>query len=134
MENTFTDILLTLLSILCFAWVVIRLAVTVVPLQIREARVVNGLAKLRKQLLISGVSIMAVALVGFAILTLSLAYPTYSLLLEPLIFLMVALLIVVAETKHAIYHQQYTPEHKALSRKIQHELDTQEGTPPVAKP
>lgn len=123
METNTMDIALTLISLIGLFYVFLRLTITVIPLQVKEARVVNGLAKLRRQLLISGISIMTVAFVGLIMLLLSLMFPRNGMLMEILVVVLVIALIVNAETKHAIYHQQYTPEHKELSRKIQHEID-----------
>lgn len=127
MENNQADIILTLISSLGFLYVFLRLLVTVIPLQIREAQVKNGLAKLRRHLLLSGVSIMHVSLIGFIILILSIIHPNNGLLMEFLVLLLVCLLVIVAETKYAIYHEQYTEEHKELSRKIQAEIDKEES-------
>jgi hypothetical protein len=117
----------TLIALLSLAWVIGRLAVTVIPLQIKEARVVNGLAKLRRQMLISGVAVWLVAVFGFLMLLFSLFYPFDELFMEMLVISLTTSLVIVAETKHRIYHQQYTAEHKAISRKIQQEMDKKEA-------
>ena len=116
------DLLVTLASIGGLVYVVIRLATTVIPLQIKEARVVNGLAKLRRQLLINGLANLIAALLAAIILALSLMGVRSRLIFEFLISGFVLDLIVNAETKHRIYHQQYTEEHKALSEKIEAEV------------
>ena len=112
------DILDTIACIGGLAYVVVRLAATVIPLQIREARVVNGLANLRRQLLINGMANLLAALIAAIILALSLLGVRSRLIFEFLIGGFVIDLIVNAETKHRIYHQQYTDEHKKLSERI----------------
>jgi hypothetical protein len=129
MENDTFDLITTNLSIMGFLWVFLRLAITVIPLQLKEARVVNGLAKLRHRLLILGVSSMGVAFLGMVILTLSLFFPDYPHFMEIMMVLMVVLMVINAENKHGIYHEQYTDEHKELSRKIQHKLDQKRRSP-----
>jgi CDP-diglyceride synthetase len=123
MENSTMDILLTLISILGFAWVFLRLSLTVIPLQLEEAKVVNGLAKLRRRLLVLGLTSMGVALFGMLILSFSLIFPDYPHFMEIMVVMMVLLMVINAENKHGIYHEQYTAEHKELSRKIQQKLD-----------
>jgi uncharacterized membrane protein len=123
MENSTIDILLTGIAVGGFGWTFLRMLFTVLPLQIKEARVQNGLAKLRRQLLISGTAIMLVSLLGFFALIESVLTPRFDLMLEILIVLIVICLVIVAETKYRIYHEQYTSQHKDLARKIQHQMD-----------
>lgn len=122
------DYFITIFCIGGLVWIVIRLAATVVPLQIKEARVYNGLAKLRHQLLISGMTVLLASLIAGTILVISLLGVRSRLINEILITTFVICLIVNAETKYRIYHQQYTPQHKELSRRIEHEMkEEQEG-------
>lgn len=115
------DLALLLACIAGLVYVIVRLAATVIPLQVKEAKVVNGLAKLRKQLLISGSAVLAAASIACVILTLALFIPGERVVTEILLLCFVGAFVVIAEAKHAIYHQQYTPEHKAISRKIAEE-------------
>jgi hypothetical protein len=113
-----TDLLITLASIGGLGYVVARLGMTVIPLQVKEAKVVNGLAKLRKHLLLSGVAVIVAAFIAFAILSVAIFIPRQRIVTEILLLCFVGAFIIIAETLHAIYNAQYTPEHKALSEKI----------------
>lgn len=112
------DLLITLACIGGLGYVVARLASTVIPLQVRESRVVNGLASLRRQLLISGVAIMVAAAIACIILTITLFVPGPRLLTQVLLVCFVCTFVVIAESQHAIYHEQYTAKHKELSRRV----------------
>ena len=126
MDNDYS---LTLtIAFICFALSFLVIAITVIPLQIKEARVVNGLAKLRRQMLVMGVSTLTVALLADIILAIALLFPPLRWTLHLLIMLLSFSLLVNAMAKYRVYHDQYTPEHKEMSRKIQKQIDKKGGS------
>jgi hypothetical protein len=87
----------------------------VIPLQIKEAKVQNGLKKLRIQMLASGATLMALSVVSIIILTIPLIvtnimtrYITvFLVLIHSSGFLVFALI------KSAMYHSQYSEQSKS---------------------
>lgn len=94
----------------------------VIPLQVREAKVKNGLRILRKQLLIKGV--LALVIIVVAIVVLSLRY----FISEPVTLRYITVTLVLVHAlgilgktwvDYQIYHQQYSPESKAMHSRIE---------------
>ena len=108
-----TNILIHLLS-------VIITAIFIVPLQIREARVKNGLAVLRKQLLAFGVLVIVVGIASVIALTLplferngiTLYLSLTTVTIHAFAFLGFAIL------GYQIYHTQYTDEIKEAHKEL----------------
>lgn len=96
----------------------------VIPLQIREAGVKNGLRKLRVQLLIYGFTIEGLSIVTIIILS-SRYFKTLvdAQVLRLLILLLVLLHAIaffgLAIVGWLIYHQQYSDENKEVHEKIE---------------
>lgn len=95
----------------------------VLPLQFRQAKVRNGLAKMRKLLLLAGADIVAAnTIVAYFITIISSRTletgrhlgTAFQLLLLSLCFFKFALACIL----YVLYHQQYTPEHIAQSNKL----------------
>lgn len=92
----------------------------VVPLQIKEARVKNGLAKLRKQLLLVGISIALLSLITAIVLSLRffISGDIARYISIGIVFFHSIGFLIVSATGYKIYHQQYTDEYKLLHKKI----------------
>lgn len=96
-------------------------AAFVIPLQVKEAGVRNGLAKLRKQLLLKG--FLTFGIITVAIIVLSLRYIIHDTnilryIITSLIFLYSFFFLVQVYVDYMIYTQQYTEESKKLHDKI----------------
>lgn len=94
----------------------------VIPLQVKEARVKNGLALLRKQLLFKGV--LALVIIVVAICVLSLRYfiedvPTLRYITVSLVLVHSLGILGKVWIDYQIYHQQYTPESKEFHAKVE---------------
>lgn len=86
----------------------------VIPLQIEEMHVKNGLKKLRYQLLLSGVTLFIINIVGLALTVLRylssvMLFSTFS---NTLAIINAVGFLIVAYIQYQIYNQQYTDEHK----------------------
>lgn len=110
----------TIISIILRVASAVILLFFVIPLQIRENKVHNGLIKLRRQLLFSGISIFLIIVVGIFIMALRLYEPVYR---DELTFIFSIInsigFLIVALIKYQIYHTQYTPESKEHHRIIE---------------
>lgn len=92
----------------------------IIPLQVKEARVRNGLAKLRIQLLIFGVTVFSLGLLGAIILStrffisgsVAIYLTLFMIVLHGLGFLSLSVV------GHRMYTQQYTDESKRLHEEI----------------
>jgi hypothetical protein len=93
----------------------------VIPLQVKEAGVKNGLAKLRKMLLLRGVlGLGVIAISVFALMARSF-FDGDALRNAVVIFVLTHAIGLLLKTliDYQIYHQQYTPESKELHKKIE---------------
>lgn len=102
--------------VLCLATAVI-IPTFIIPLQIKQAGRVNGLAKLRKQMLRTGIVTEVTAIVATYFLGLmSLRLLSSEVVISTTTQLMLVLFsfskFVNAVTTSQIYHQQYVLEHK----------------------
>lgn len=98
-----------------------------IPLQIKEAKVQNGLKKLRVQLLIIGVILTIVNTFSIILIlaemhgSILVGSPSLTLrLVNAIAFL------ILSYNLYMIYHQQYTDEHKRMNKKV-HELTKKEN-------
>lgn len=110
------------LSIIILILAGIVAAAFVIPLQVKEVRVRNGLAKLRKQLLFKGA--LAFGTIAIAIVVLSLRYVINDLVTLRYITVSLVLLyafVILAQTyiDYVIYRQNYTPENKRIHEKVE---------------
>lgn len=110
METQFWIYIIYALAILLMVVAILIESVVMLPLQFYEARVTNGLARLRKQLLIKGIALVIVNLL--ALLFASWAVTHFDELMNPLytgIFLLVNSLgfFSIAIIDYRIYHQNY---------------------------
>lgn len=92
----------------------------IIPLQIKEAQVKNGLLILRRELLVSGVIMFLVNTIGLTIILLR--YFFGDAILKPAIEIISLFnsigFLIIASIKYHIYNSQYTPENKRLHAKI----------------
>src|SRR4051794_4762599 len=104
----------TIISVLLRLAAVVVLMAFVIPLQIKEAGVKNGLAVLRKQLLFSGILLTFVTGIGTAFLLFRAILDDgwYRIFSNGLSILNSAAFLAVAWIFYQIYHQQYSPEQK----------------------
>lgn len=99
----------------------IVVALFVIPLQVKEARVKNGLALLRKQLLAFGFLVATLAIVGATVLTLRYFVPDQETRMTITVMLVLAHslgFLGMAVIGYKMYHQQYTDESKLLHAKL----------------
>jgi hypothetical protein len=93
----------------------------IIPLQVKESKVQNGLRTLRTQLLISGVTLFIINTAGIALLV---ARPFVSdggfrTATDALALINSVGFFVVAYVKYQIYHQSYTPANKELHHRME---------------
>ena len=103
----------------------------IIPLQVKEAGVKNGLRLLRKELLLSGIIIFLVNTIG--LLTIVIKYFFGDVAVQtstPIITLFNSIgFLAIGFIKLNIYHQQYTPENKRIHTMIaQHEIPIKKKT------
>ncbi len=93
---------------------------SVLPLQIKEALVKNGLHKLRTQMLIGGVTIFLsnLATIGRLII-MFMFHKTSTPISEFLQLLNAVAFLILAGTYYFIYHQQFSLKQKELHHKIE---------------
>lgn len=86
----------------------------VIPLQTREAGVKNGLRTLRKQLLVSGITIFIINTFGLLIYIMRMIVDDgmFRFLTNSLAIVNSLGFATMAFIKYQIYHQNYTPEQK----------------------
>lgn len=103
----------------------------VIPLQIKEARVKNGLKKLRKLMLMSGLTIIFLSVVSIIALSIPLVargseiaryISVTTVLLHSIGFLIFALI------KRQIYREQYSTEQKEFHEEVAKLEDKKNGT------
>lgn len=99
----------------------------IIPLQIKEANVKNGLLILRRELLISGVMLLLINSLGLCIILLRyFVGDTIARIVSEVVTLFNSLgLFAVGLIKYQIYHQEYTPENKKKHDRI-YELEQAE--------
>lgn len=120
-----------LLAILFHIVALIICLAFVIPLQIKEARVKNGLKMLRVQMLGSGLTIIFLSIFSIIALTIPLIFadrPLYSPRTEPfelyqyisigVVFFHSLGFLVLALIKRAMYHQQYSDYQKAIHKRV----------------
>lgn len=92
----------------------------VIPLQIKEASVKNGLAILRKQLLIVGVIIILLNIISIAFIVLRVVVDesVYRFSSGALTIINAIASLGISIIAYQMYHQQYTPRQKELHKKI----------------
>lgn len=117
--------MLVLSTIMLVASIVI-ITIFNIPLQIREAKVKNGLAKLRKQLLGFGftlivTNVIALYFIGRSVVRIANYHESIpvNVVTEVLLTLFSFSHLILAIIGYFIYHQQYTDEHKAVSAKLE---------------
>lgn len=93
----------------------------VIPLQIKEINVKNGLRSLRKQMLLIGISLTFLNILSiiFIIFRLFLDRENYMLLSGGLSIVNGIGFLFMAYILYKIYHQQYTPEQKEHHDKVE---------------
>ena len=89
------------------------------PLFIKEAKVKNGLKKLRLELLISGTIIFLINTVGLIIIVFNYFGLSTRVVLEAVTYFNSLGFLVYAIIKFKIYTQRYTPESKKLHEKFE---------------
>lgn len=96
-------------------------ALFIVPLQVKEARVKNGLAMLRKQLLLYGITVSTLSLLNAIVLTTRFYVPesVRMAITISLIFIHSLGFAGLAVLGYKIYHQQYTDISKAIHAQIE---------------
>lgn len=109
------------ISIFLYVLTVIVTTAFVIPLQVKQAFVRNGLAILRRQLLFKGVLSLIVALVSILALT-----SRYFIDGELNRYVIVILILIHSTSTFGksvidliVYHQQYSPENKLRHEKIE---------------
>lgn len=121
MENSLTFLYVVyFISVAIHAFTLFFALAFVIPLQVREARVRNGLVKLRKLMLTGGIIIISLSMISILALTsryyldgVIVRYVTVALiLLHSLGFLSFTLI------QRAIYKSQYSERQKDLHEKI----------------
>jgi len=88
----------------------------IIPLQWKEANVKNGLKKLRKQLLVSGLIIFHLNIIGLSVVLIKYVTGDSSLQgITEIVTLISSLgFFAIAIIEYQVYHQRYTPEQKKL--------------------
>lgn len=117
-----TNIPLVIAFLFCFISAIMCL-LFIIPLQIKQATVRNGLAKLRIQLLEIGITIFITNSIAafflFQVIKRTWETGTYvSTLTQILLFAFAFSKLKVATNGLRIYHQQYTPEHIEASHRV----------------
>lgn len=100
----------------------------IIPLQVKEAGVKNGLRKLRIQLLISGILLFLLNTIGMILLPAryTLSPDQFRVISETLAIFNSFAFLIVAWIKYQIYHTQYSPDSKSMHEKFEHsETETQ---------
>lgn len=97
----------------------------ILPLQIKEAGVKNGLAKLRIQLLIFGITMIATNI--FSMLIVYIEFGEADIMRAFLQFLNAIGYVVFSTIGVLIYNQQYTDENKILHEKLDKTLKRKEA-------
>lgn len=99
----------------------------IIPLQIKEAGVKNGLMTLRRELLVTGILLFFINTLGLTIILVRSFFGDNAarLITEIVTVFNSVGLFTVALIKYQIYHQQYTPENKEKHARI-YELEQQE--------
>lgn len=103
---------------------IVVIAFFIIPLQLKEAQVKNGLAKLRVQLLLYGVALVAIDSIMLYFLYRISAQVYFNSQVMPqmttsvLLFVFSSLHLSLAVIGYMIYHQQYTPEQKQFHAQI----------------
>ena len=99
-------------------------AAFVIPLQLQQVGVKNGLAKLRKQMVVKG--FLSLVVIMSSILALTLRYVIHDI--DILRYIIVTLILIhslgalgKSYIDYEIYHQQYTEENKEIHEKIERE-------------
>lgn len=123
---------LYLLAILLHVLALIICLAFVIPLQIKEAKVKNGLKMLRLQMLGSGLTIIFLSFVSIIALSIPIIFakrPLYSQPVEPIelyrivsvfvVFLHALGFFILSLIKRAMYHQQYSDIYKRLHAKAE---------------
>jgi dipeptide/tripeptide permease len=94
-----------------------------IPLQIKEANVKNGLRKLRLQLLIVGITLFITNVVSIGLIADSIMDIVPASIFNALLQILNSLAILIFSiVLYLIYHNQYTPE----AKKVHTEVDRQE--------
>lgn len=122
---------LYLISILFHLFAFIICLAFVIPLQIKEAKVKNGLKMLRVQMLGSGLTIIFLSLMSMIALIIPIIFaeqPLYSNLTRPIemyqyisiivVFLHATGFLILSLIKRAMYRQQYSDYQKAIHKKV----------------
>lgn len=97
----------------------------IIPLQIKEAGVKNGLRILRKELLFSGIIMFLINTIGLSVIVVNYFFGAAATqIVTPIITLLNSVgFLTIALIKLNIYHQQYTPENKRIHTMIaKHEI------------
>ena len=91
----------------------------VIPLQVKEAQVIDGLKKLRFEMLGSGIIIFLVNTIGLGVVVYHYLFPTADLaLISNIIFYFNSIgFLIFALIKFNVYHTQYTTENKKIHEK-----------------
>lgn len=99
----------------------------IIPLQIKEARVKNGLRLLRRELLVSGMTIFFINTVGLSIILFKYVFDDGVVQAATSVITLFNSLgfLVIAAMKYHMYHQQYTPENKRRHARIE-QLEVEE--------
>ena len=116
--SAITSNFLIYVSLLFCIIAAIKILAFVIPLQVKQAGVHNGLAMLRKQLLMFGIVVFittSIASVLLFRLTAYVFFPENSIdfFTHVLIFIFSLSKLLIAQIGQVIYHQQYVLEHKA---------------------
>lgn len=122
---------LYLISILFHLFAFIICLAFVIPLQIKEAKIKNGLKMLRVQMLGSGLTIIFLSLMSMIALIIPIIFaeqPLYSNLTRPIemyqyisiivVFLHATGFLILSLIKRAMYRQQYSDYQKAIHKKV----------------
>lgn len=93
----------------------------IIPLQIKENSVKNGLRTLRKELLISGITIFLINTVGLSLIVFKQIFndDITNFLTDGITIFNSLGFLVIAYLKYEIYHSQYTPKNKQLHARIE---------------
>lgn len=122
MSNSFLFLyIIFALSIIILVIAGIVVAAFVIPLQYKESKVKNGLATLRKHMLIKGLLAETVILLAIFCLIARFIIPNADILrylITGMILVFSLGLLGKALIDFKIYHQQYTPESKKLHERI----------------
>lgn len=119
-QITPNTIIIFSIAIILYSLSIVVILFTVIPLQIKEATVKNGLQTLRTKLLIKGVLALIVAITSILILLTVLIVDGSAA--ERFIFFLLLLNASVILGKsvidNRIYHEQYTPEAKKVHKRV----------------